>query len=196
MVSLHKMNDSELMTLLQAGSQPAFTVVFERYNKLLYSHAYNKLRAADDARDLVQEVFAGLWEKRNSLTDKNLGGLLFTMLRNRIINMVSHQQIVSDYTNKLAVYNRQDFTPADHRIREKMLAELIELEISYLPPRMRQIFLMSRMGHLSNKEIARQLNLSEHTVADQIKKSLRILKPRIQVIIVFASILLISKSGN
>jgi len=196
MVSLHKMNDSELMTLLQAGSQPAFTVVFERYNKLLYSHAYNKLRAADDARDLVQEVFAGLWEKRNSLTDKNLGGLLFTMLRNRIINMVSHQQIVSDYTNKLAVYNRQDFTPADHRIREKMLAELIELEISYLPPRMRQIFLMSRMGHLSNKEIARQLNLSEHTVADQIKKSLRILKPRIQVIVVFASILLISKSGN
>lgn len=189
MIDYHSLSDSRLMTLLKSDDHVAFTQIFDRYNKLLYSHAYNKLRNEDESRDVVQEVFIRTWEKRSAIQDNNLGGLLFTMLRNRIINLISHQKVVSDYSSSLKDYELNRSVSSDHLVREKLFAALIEDEIAALPPRMREIFLLSRREHLSNKEIAMKLDLSEHTVADQIKKALRILRPKIGLILVLASIL-------
>jgi RNA polymerase sigma-70 factor (family 1) len=189
MIDYHSLSDSKLMALLKSDDHVAFTQIFDRYNKLLYSHAYNKLRNEDESRDVVQDVFIRTWEKRSAIQDNNLAGLLFTMLRNKIINLISHQKVVSDYTSSLKDYELNRSISSDHLVREKLFAALIEEEIAALPPRMKEIFLLSRREHLSNKEIAAKLDLSEHTVADQIKKALRILRPKIGLILVLASIL-------
>lgn len=189
MIDYHSLSDSRLMALLKSDDHVAFTQIFDRYNKLLYSHAYNKLRNEDESRDVVQEVFIRTWEKRSAIHDNNLAGLLFTMLRNKIINLISHQKVVNDYTSSLKDYELNRSVSSDHLVREKLFAALIEDEIAALPPRMKEIFLLSRREHLSNKEIAAKLDLSEHTVADQIKKALRILRPKIGLILVLASIL-------
>lgn len=171
--------DQELVALLKKGERDAFTEIFNRYNKLLYSHVYNKLRDEEGSRDLVQDVFVVLWEKRDTIQNINLAGYLFTMSRNRILNLVSHHKIVSDYATSIQAYAQQHTEAADELIREKQLTALIEAEINALPARMREVFILSRREHLSNKEIAHQMRLSEHTVADQIKKSLKILRYKI-----------------
>ncbi len=66
----------------------------------------------------------------------------------------------------------------DHLVREKQMKAIIEREISKLPKKMRIVFELSRNEHLSHKEIAETLNLSEQTVTDQIKKALKILRTR------------------
>jgi RNA polymerase sigma-70 factor (family 1) len=172
-------SNQELITLLKEGDRTAFTEIFNRYNKLLYSHVYNKMRDEEAARDLVQDVFVVLWEKRESIQNINLAGYLFTMSKNRILNLLSHHKIVSDYASSIQNYAHSDIQMADELIREKQLAAIIETEINALPPRMREVFKLSRFEHLSNKEIAVKLSLSEHTVADQIKKSLKILRYKI-----------------
>jgi len=171
--------DQELVTLLKQGDRNAFTEIFNRYNKLLYNHVYNKLRDEEGSRDLVQDVFVILWEKRDILQNINLAGYLFTMSKNRVLNLVSHHKIASDYASSIQSYVQQYTEMADALIREKQLTAIIEAEINALPPRMRAVFILSRHEHLSNKEIAQQLNLSEHTVADQIKKSLKTLRYKI-----------------
>ncbi|TJZ59904.1 RNA polymerase sigma-70 factor [Sphingobacterium olei] len=174
-------DDGELIALLVAGDRSAFTEIFNRYNKLLYSHVLNKIRDEDAAEDLVQDIFVVLWEKRSLVQNINLSGYLFTMTRNRILNMLSHSKIVSDYASAIKNYEQPSYPIADELIQEKQLSAIIESEINALPPRMREVFVLSRYKHLSNKEIAARLGLSEHTVADQIKKSLKTLRFRIGV---------------
>lgn len=174
-------DDGELIALLVAGDRSAFTEIFNRYNKLLYSHVLNKIRDEDAAEDLVQDIFVVLWEKRSLVQNINLSGYLFTMTRNRILNMLSHSKIVSEYASTIQNYEQPSYPKTDELIREKQLSAIIEAEINALPPRMREVFVLSRYKHLSNKEIAARLGLSEHTVADQIKKSLKTLRFRIGV---------------
>ncbi|HWW43281.1 RNA polymerase sigma factor, partial [Pedobacter sp.] len=67
--------DQELFVLLQQGQQIAFAEIYNRYNALLFIHADNKLRDKDEAMDVVQDVLAKLWEKRNELdVTVNLAG--------------------------------------------------------------------------------------------------------------------------
>ncbi|MDO7743049.1 MAG: sigma-70 region 4 domain-containing protein, partial [Pedobacter sp.] len=80
-------------------------------------------------------------------------------------------------------YIDHDFNYADHRIRERDLATIIEKEISCLPAKMREVFELSRKSHLSHKEIAILLDLSELTVRTQVKKALRILRLKLGLLI-------------
>lgn len=67
----------------------------------------------------------------------------------------------------------------DHVIREKQLAALIEKGISDLPPKMKEVFELSRKQKLTHKEIAEKLNLSEQTVKKQVNNALKILRVKL-----------------
>ena len=72
--------------------------------------------------------------------------------------------------------DQEESIQTDYLVREKELKVLIEKEFELLPPSMQNIFIMSRFGYLTHKEIASQLKISEHTVKTQIKRALKILK--------------------
>nr|WP_121271473.1 RNA polymerase sigma-70 factor [Pedobacter schmidteae] len=173
--------DKELVALLAKGDKCAYSEVFFRYNKLLYSHAYNKLREREDAKDIVSEVFYALWAKRGqALPEHNLIGYLFVAVRYKIADFLSKKQVRHHYIQSLQNFiDEPQQVNADHLIREKQLKEIIEEEISALPPRMQEIFRMSRFEQMTHKEIAEKLSLSEQTVKDQVKKALRILRVKL-----------------
>jgi len=176
--------DGELVTLLAKSDKLAYSEIFYRYNKLLYSHAYNKLREREDAKDIVSEVFYALWAKREqSLPTHNLVGYLFIAIRYKIADFLSRQVLKHRYVESLQNFiNEPQEVYTDHLVREKQLKEIIEEEISALPPRMQEIFRMSRFEQMSHKEIAEKLSLSEQTVKDQVKKALRILRIKLGLI--------------
>lgn len=172
--------DRELTESLKEGDQAAYTEIFSRYNKLLYSHTYNKLRNREEAKDIVQEVFYSLWANRwKSLPDSNLIGYLFMATRYKIADLLSRQQVKNKYVVSLQEFIDQAPEYSDHLIRKNQLQEIIEEEISALPPRMQEILRLSRFEQLSHKEIAEKLNISEATSKDQVKKALKILRKRL-----------------
>lgn len=147
---------------------------------MLYIHAFKKLREREEAKDVVQDVLTALWHKRETInTTNNLGGYLYTAVRNKIFDLLSHQQVVNKHVVSLQQYLNKGSVIADYLIREKQLTAIIEKEIAELPPRMREVFELSRKNNLTHKQIAENLNISEQTVTDQVKKALKILKPRI-----------------
>jgi len=183
-MAYNSLNDFELLSLLKEGNHSAYAEIFTRYNQLLFGHAYKKLGNKEEARDLVQDVFINLWAKRADIViNTNLAGYLYTAIRNRIYNVFSHKEVESEYIKSLQDFLDHEQVLTDYLIREKQLQEIIEHEIQSLPPRMRLVFEMSRKGHMSHEEIALELNISKQTVADQIKKALRIIRPRITIII-------------
>ena len=170
----------ELAVLLKEGDQLAFTEIFTRYNSLLYSHVYNKLRDHEQARDIVHEVFYSLWARRATLVvNTNLAGYLFMAARYKIADFLSHKAVEDKYVASLQTYLEGYTEAADHRVRESQLQRIIEDAIATLPPRMQEIFRMSRFDQLSHREIAQRLQLSEETVKDQVKKALKILRDRL-----------------
>lgn len=177
--------DEELVALLAKSDKLAYSEIFYRYNKLLYSHAYNKLRECEEAKDIVSEVFYALWAKRGqSLPEQNLAGYLFIAVRYKIADFLSRKVVKHRYVESLQNFiDDAHEVSTDHLIREKQLKEVIEEEISALPPRMQEIFRMSRFEQMSHREIAEKLSLSEQTVKDQVKKALRVLRIKLGLIV-------------
>lgn len=176
MVTYSTYSDQKLSDLLKSGDYEAFTQIYNRYAPTMLHHAYNKLRNREDPRDYVQEIFSNLWSNRETQQIKtNLSGFLYTSLRNLILNQLSHQKVENKYFSSMLHFVNTEQVIPDHYIREKQLKEHIEKEISALPPKMREVFELSRKENLSHKEIARRLNITEQTASKHISNAKKIL---------------------
>ncbi|WP_316749248.1 RNA polymerase sigma-70 factor [Pedobacter gandavensis] len=172
--------DQELLQLLRRGSQQAYMAVYKKYQRLLFLYAYRKLNNQEEAEDVVQEVFISFWNKCETLSPEvSIAGYLYRAVRNRALNIFAHREIESKYLESLDNFLDQNQESADSLIRERQIAALIAAEIDRLPAKMREVFELSRKGHLSYKEIALELNISEYTVATQIKRALKILRTKL-----------------
>jgi RNA polymerase sigma-70 factor (family 1) len=170
-------SDAELTGLLKLSDENAFKEIYERYNSLLYIHAFKKLPNREEAKDVIQEVFSMIWDRREAFEVKtNLAGYLYTCVHHKILDHFIHLKTANKYIDSLQHFLDENRYTTDHLVREKQLSEIIEHEIAALPPKMRVVFELSRKDHLSHKEIAEQLGISEETVKSQIKNALKILR--------------------
>jgi RNA polymerase sigma-70 factor (ECF subfamily) len=180
MRAYQNIDDQELIARLRNGDQLAFTEIYNRYKHLLQNHAYKKLGDFDEVKDVLQEVFTNLWNKRQELPiTSNLCGYLYTGIRNRILNNFAHKQVQNKYTASLQQFAGQGNYNTDALIREKELALIIQKEIDRLPVKMREIFILNRKENLTHREIATRLAISEQTVSKQITNALKVLRVRL-----------------
>lgn len=174
------MNDLELVNLIRSGNKDAFAEIYERYFGVLYLHAYRQLRDKDEAKDLLQELFSYLWSHRENLTPAaNFSNYLYASVRNRVLNILAHKYVEDKFLLSLGHAGSKTEAVTDHLARERQLAMIIEKEIQLLPPKMRQVFELSRKANLSHKEIAARLELSEQSVRSHVKGALRLLRTRL-----------------
>jgi RNA polymerase sigma-70 factor (family 1) len=177
MSEFNAMTDAEVLVFLKEGHQAAFAEIYERYQGLLYIYACKIVKNKDLAEDIVQEIFISLWEKRTQIQFRStLPSYLYSAVRYKFFDMLDHKKVRFDYLESLGNFIDTGVSVTDHYIREKELAGLIEKEVALLPPKMREVFELSRKVYLSHREIAQQLNLSEKTVKNQINNSLKELR--------------------
>lgn len=182
MFSYNKLSDHELLALLKKSDSDAFAEVYNRYKVLLHTHAYKKFSDREEAKDIVQDVFATLWKNRENNNFNNLPGYLYTAVRNSVINHITRNGVKTKYISSIQSFSTSGHVVTDHLIREKQLADIIEKEIGALPKKMKEIFELSRKEHLSHKEIAERLSISEKTVDKQISNALKILKTKMGMV--------------
>lgn len=183
MAAYRSLTDQELTGLLKSGDRAAFAEIYERFKGPLYVHAFHRLRDREETRDLLQQLFTTLWEQRESIAiTGQLSGYLYTAVRNRVLKFVAHQQVTSSYIASVqATVNEADGL-TDRLVREKELLAIIEKEIAALPPKMREVFELSRKQHLSNAEIAEQLGITEKTARNQVNNALHILRAKLGIL--------------
>lgn len=178
------LSDQELIALLKDGDKTAFTEIYDRFFGALYVFAHKKLRDEEDAKDIVQDLFANIWIKRESLSFSGvLSAYLYTAVRNKMLDVIGHKDYEGKYIKSLQGFMDQEQVQSDFLVREKQLAALIEQEINALPAKMRTVFLLSRRANMSYKEIALHLDLSEQTVRSHVKHALKILRLRFGLVV-------------
>lgn len=185
-LSYHAYTDVELVELLKSGDEASYTEIYNRYKAILYRHAHKKLKNSDDADDVMQDIFTTLWVKRSTFDpESNLAGYLYVSLRNKILNVIAHQSIHDIYEAKYQQIVDESTAITDHRVRLNLLKAMIESEVASLPPKMREVFEYSRNCHMSHKQIADKMNISEKTVRNHINNTLKILRSKFGFLIYF-----------
>lgn len=178
--------DRELSALLREGDKGAYTEIYNRHKDLLQNHLYKKLGNLEEVKDVLQDLFVKLWINKADmpLTD-NLPGYLFCAARNRVFNHLSHKKVESRYISSIHTFINEHNYITDLVVREREFAQIIRQEIEALPPKMREVFILSREEHLSHEQIAKNLNISPQTVSKQISNALKILRVKLGVLFYF-----------
>lgn len=169
-------SDAELLARLRAGDHAAFDTIFRQWYEPVVRSANRVLHDAGVAEELSQDVFLELWRRRESLApDSSVAGYLLQAVRNRALNHLRHLQV----QKKSAVYVEALTEPAEHADAETQAGELhdaIQVAIAGLPPRTREVFLMSRERNLRYSEIAELLGVSVKAVEANMSRALRQLR--------------------
>ncbi|TDQ78101.1 RNA polymerase sigma factor [Sphingobacterium yanglingense] len=182
MANYNRYTDQDLVTLLKQGDQYAYTEIYSRYIKLLYTFALKRLPNEQEVEDILHEIFMSLWNKRAELDESQpIAPYLYNAIRYQVLNIFSRKKITDRYLDSFNQFllNEYQVDETDHLIRHNELAALIENEIEALPKKMREVFNLSRKVGYSRKQIAEELGISEETVKSHMHHALKILKRKL-----------------
>ena len=88
-----KLSDVELLILLRSGDESAFNEIYNRFSSVLYLHARHMLHNRDEARDVIQEVFTAIWNRRMDLNlTVSLNSYLYRSVRNTVLNLIRNEK--------------------------------------------------------------------------------------------------------
>lgn len=163
--------DQDLLSGLRLGEEESFLKIYNQFWPKLYVIALNRLNSRQAAEDVVQEVMTTLWQRRQEVQINNLEAWLSAATRYSVFRQLAKygaQTIVPITQQKEASYEQ----PFDLGFLDRMLKD----RIHSLPEKCRLVFNYSRQEGLSNKEIARHLDISEKAVEKHITKAIRNLR--------------------
>lgn len=170
--------DAELVRRIRAGDERALEAVFRAHYAGMASFVQRFVRSPDVAEELVQDVFFKLWSKREQLAEiETLRTYLFRAARNTALNHLRRLKLERRWQEEQGVDDDPPTTfAADEETSEGEVAAAVQDAIGRLPPRCREIFLMSRDGGLTYAEIASALEISVKTVETQMGRALKSLR--------------------
>lgn len=169
---MHGMTDKELVVLVHSQPLEAFRLIYQRYWDPLFNIAFKRLQDAEEARDIVQEVFVSVWDQRTQLQPReSLLPYLQVILRNRIFNLYARNEVKLRYIVETQWQATFAHNNAAQQLTLKELQHIVNDAIAQLPPRMQEIFLLNREDQLSPAEIAEHLSLSVQTVKNQLHRA-------------------------
>lgn len=172
--------DADVLNRLKRGDEAAFDAVYWKYNPWVYNFIHSLLYDKLLAEDLTQNVFLKIWEKRETI-DPELGfdSYLFAIARNLAYKETENRIQTESLSSSPEINPTESDSLTEDTIDADSLRDYINNLIEQLPPSRKQIFQLSRHSHLSNKEIASRLSVSEKTVENQITRALHFLKQKL-----------------
>jgi RNA polymerase sigma-70 factor (ECF subfamily) len=180
MQGMTKKTDRQTLHRLKQGNETAFEAIYRAYSAWVYNFFKLLLPDKSPAEDFTQTVFLKIWERHADINpDENFESYLFTIARNLALKETENRLLSEHLITSVRERQEDTDTTTEQNIETESLREYIDSLVEQLPPERKKIYLMSRSQHLSNKEIARRLSLSEKTVETQLYRSLRFLKHKL-----------------
>lgn len=164
------MEENQLYRSIRKNDIKAFEVVFDRYyQKLCYFSMQYSLNR-ENAEEIVSDILLKLWQNRNKTEIDHLVPYLYKSVKNASLNRKKQKRTevwLDEIHGMVEEDNRELKLFSGERLR---LAQKI---IQEMPPKRRMIFILNRLDGLKYKEIAEVLNISVHTVQNQMVKAVK-----------------------
>lgn len=180
-----KKDDQYLLDLMKEDDESAFHLLYDKYWEQAYNAAYKRLKDADYAKDITQDIFLQFWSRRHELQLVSVPAYLYTAIRNNVFKWMEKEQrftAIPDLLD-LLVYERDQ---ADVELLRKEFMQKYEALVNSLPAAQQTIFKLRFHEDLSTKEIAEKLDISRKTVQNQLGKSVNQLRDSLQLLYIAA----------
>jgi RNA polymerase sigma-70 factor (ECF subfamily) len=175
--------DSKWKDGLREGDVEVFRQLFTGFSPGLVRYATSVTHDIEAAREIVQQLFLDLWEKRESLKIRqSVKTYLFSSVYHKSLNWLRHKKIRELYeTDPVSVHNWFAWPRSDEE-RDPVMLEIIEREIGQLPDQCREVFSRSVLSGESHAEIATHLGLAIKTIENHLNRARKILRSRLKKI--------------
>ena len=198
---IYKRKADELFDQIKSGDQKALELLFSIFFPRLNDFAGNVVKDDVISQDIVQDVFLQVWEKSADIESINIEAYLFRLVRNRCIDFIKHLKVVNNRMHEIQISSkyeelyRIDFIGNEpYVLIEQELKLKIEKTIECLPDRCREVFILSRMNGLKNKEIADRLNINIKNVERHLSRAMQSFRKNLSEELPLALVILALKS--
>ncbi|WP_069660265.1 RNA polymerase sigma factor [Arcticibacter eurypsychrophilus] len=173
------LSDKDLLLSLSLGDEQAFKTLFDRYWKSLFSFVHRFTKSESETKDILQDVFMYLWNNKNTIyANDSLLPYLKVVARNNVMTAFRKDKIRLEGVD-LLTRTIQNFAASDDQLLFKEAKKTVDTELLKMHFNMRSCFQLSRFEDKSIREIAKELQLSEQTVRNNISEALRRLRIRV-----------------
>ncbi|MGN8224207.1 RNA polymerase sigma factor [Gracilimonas sp. BCB1] len=170
-------SDKALMMKVKNGDLDKLGLLFERYNRPLFSFFYRMCKEAELCEDLVQSVFERILKYRETYTgDGKFTTWMFSIARNAHIDHFRKQQREGISVEIDEERMEVDQEEAKAVINKKEKKELLEIALGRLDEDKREIIVLSRFEGLKYKEIADILDTTEGAIKVKMFRAMKELK--------------------
>lgn len=184
-------SDEALLTALLTDDREAFAELYERHWYRVFALAYRKLKGRETAEELVQDLFATLWQKRREQAIENLEHYLISAINRRIISHLRSHKVRTAYAEYCRWTQVEATQETENNLAVTDLSEAYAKALLRLPEQSREVFRLSRLEHFSVREISLQLNLSSKAVEYHLTKSIRLLRSHLRDFVVLLLVFLL-----
>ena len=182
MINKNSNSDFDLADRIRSGDHAAFEILFHQYYSRLCVFSNGYVKSLDIARDVVQEVFIKVWDNReNFIITQSLKAYLFMAVRNQSLNFIQEKKQKNRLEERLRKQQELNESVKREDFNKDELSQKIWKLVEELPEKRRAIFILYRKHGLSYSEIADVMKIARKTVENQMGKSLKFLRERLEM---------------
>ncbi|WP_299556406.1 RNA polymerase sigma factor [Seonamhaeicola sp.] len=178
-MSSNSYSDKELVSALNEGDRAAYKYIYLTYYNDLCKYISSYTNSPQAAEDIVQNVLLKLWEKRTDLKiHTSFKNYLFRSAYHTFIDNYRKKKKINEKLETIRHHALNEIIEEHSSLKEERLVALRKA-IEELPPKCKNIFVLSKFEGYKYKEIAEILGISVNTVENQIGKAFKVLREKI-----------------
>lgn len=162
-------------------NERSFTWLFNTYWDKVYAVCYKNINSHEDARELTQNIFKSLWERRDEI--RITGSAEHYLMRSAKLQIISFYRLSKIHEEHHACFYQTycDFENCtENEVLFNQLNAEVNMLVDQLPCQCQTVYRLRRDLHLSNKEIASVLDISTKTVEYHLSNAAKLLKTNLQ----------------
>jgi len=177
-----RVNNSEevqLLIALKSGDRSAFEKIYRGYSPRIFLNILKMVKSAEDAQEILQDVFVKVWEKRELIDpEQSFKSYLFQISRFTVYNFIRKINLDKKLKAYLSRESTELYTHIEESIAYRESDRFIMDAIEELPNQRKQIYKLCKIEGKSYAEVGQQLGISPSTINDHIVKATKFLKAR------------------
>lgn len=168
-------DEKELLRKLRDGDENAFNQLYHSYARKLAGKLIYLLKSDELAQDVLQDVFLKIWSSREMIdAELSFSGLLHKMATNLSRNIV--RKNLYDQSLRSSIDPDPSYNPMDDADNTSQAKALLDMALSKLTERQREIYILHKLDGRSYQEISEQLNISVSAINHHLQKANKQLK--------------------
>jgi RNA polymerase sigma-70 factor (family 1) len=157
-------SDAAILGALKKGDRKAFEVIYYKYVPELFAYARRNISSKEDCEEIIQDVFASIWARRETMKVDTLRYYLLSMVKYKIVRYFQHSAVKRKYLDHYRAFEAVYVDLEDHSVDPDALQKLIDERLVELPERCQVAFRLRLHQNLSNTDIAHRMNITKKTV--------------------------------